>query len=644
MVPVWPMRWDVGRHNCKADRMKYPIVTVDFETEATPENSITHPPKPVGVSIKWPGQAPNYFAWEHPCENNCTAENAMEALDQVYDSGAPILFLNSGFDISVWSTLTCDSAFAFRMGNFDWRRIHELMYLIFFRDPYSPNLQLKPNAVRWLGMPSTEQDELYDWIVKNVPGATKSTAGQYICKAPGKLTGRYANGDTIRTESLYQLLYDYVVQNGMLIAYERERRLFPICLAATRRGIPVDYLTLCNDEHVYTNALQDARKRIGKILDCPPEVMDSDETFADALERAGAVTEWVLTEKDRKRSLAADNLKIVNPELKTLYEYYAAVEKTVTTYMRPWIQFAAQDHRVHTIWNQVRQSKGEYKSKGARTGRLSSDTPALMNVTTKFENKDGSPMAVPPGLPPFPIMRRYCKPEKGHVWLKRDVSSQEVRILAHFENGALAEAYRGNPALDPHMTAKDMIRAVVGMMLSRFAAKTTGLSVIYGTGGPGLAKNLHVTKTEAYAIKDAYLITFPGVKELMDDVQKRGRAGIPIKTWGGRLYLAEPSKEHKNPDGSTYYQQFYYKLLNYLIQGSAADQTKDIICEWDEGRHYDDVFLLTVHDEADISAELGRWKKAMAWLKECMDRDRFDVPMRSEGLKGPNWHDLVEVD
>lgn len=615
--------------------MNYEIPIVDFETDAIAGNPIIHPPRPVGVSISWPGHPANYFAWGHPTGNNCTQENAISALEQVWDSGLPIGFYNAGFDISVWSTLTCKSGRIFRMGHFDWQRIHDPIYLVFFRDPYSDNFQLKPSAHRLIGIPPDEQEDLRDWIIQNVPGANKRNWGAFISKAPGNLVAPYANGDCYRTLELFKNLYPYAQENGMGMAYERERRLFPVCLAGTRRGMRIDWIRLACDEQTYTVALQECRYRLAKLLSCTPEQVGDEEGYANALERSGAVKEWVLTPKSRKRSMSGENLNIVIPAVRELHEYRIAVEKTVTGFMRPWVKYGQATHRLHTSWNQVRQSKNVRDSKGARTGRLSSDTPALMNVTTEYQYEDGTPMIVPAGLPSFPLLRRYCLPEEGDFWLKRDLSSQEVRLLAHFENGSLATAYRGNPDLDPHQMASDMLLSVLNMILSRKHSKITGFSIIYGTGGPGLSKNLRVPLQQAYSTKAAYLHIFPGVKDLMDDVQARGRAGLAVRTWGGRLYYAEQPKE---VDGRL--MQFYYKLLNYLIQGSAADQTKDIICDWDSSRDPDVKFILTVHDELDVSAPIGKWKKAMAHMKECMDRDRLTVPMRSEGSYGQNWHAL----
>lgn len=612
-----------------------PIV-VDFETDAIIGNPITNPPDPVGVAVWVPGHDPAYLAWGHPTENNCTFGDAHEYLRKIRDSGEPLLFHNAGFDLSVWDAAFCNARWNWL--NDSWRRVHDTMYLLFLADPYSNNLSLKPSADRYLGMAATEQNELYDWIVGNVPGATRKNAGAYISSGPGDLVGRYAIGDVVRTRKLYDLLYAKIENEGMLNAYQREQRLFPVTFEGTRRGIRIDREQLDKDQVAYTASLDQAYDRLCSSLGCDRAALEHDESFADALEKSGAVKEWVLTPKSGKRSMSKDNLRIVMPEVKMLMDYTGALSTCLSTFIRPWLELSYGDGRLHPNWNQVRQSRSEtrvFDSKGTRTGRLSSDSPNFQNVPTEFTDALGAPMAVPDGLLSLPLMRRYCLPEVGHVWLKRDFSSQEIRILAHFEDGSLCEAYRANPNLDPHQMARELINSMIGVMYARKDIKITGFSIIYGTGANGLSLQLGRPVSEAASIKYAYLAAMPGIRELMQSVQARGKSSQPIRTWGGRIYYAEPPKL---VDGRM--RDFAYKLLNYLIQGSAADQTKEAIGYWDDHRTHTDTFLATVHDEINISAPVEDAVGAMARLTKAMNLDRFDVPMLSEGFVGPNWEDI----
>lgn len=609
-------------------------ITVDFETEAIVGNPLLAPPRPVGVALSMPGEPPEYMAWGHPTGNTCTYSDAATKLERIARSGRPLLFHNAGFDLSVWNT-----HFPTAEVNIRATAIHDTMYLLFLADPYSSTLALKPSAERYLGVAATEQSELHEWILSNIPGSTPKSAGAYIACAPGDLVGRYAVGDVQRTRALFDLLHKRIVDDGMEAAYDRERKLFPILYDGTRRGIRVDRTRLGEDEESYTRAFNDSGNRLASVLGCDVVALDHQESFADALERAGAVTEWVLTPKSKKRSLSAENIKIVIPEVKVLMDYRGALGTCLSTFIRPWLKFSEADGRLHPNWNQVKQSHEQKGKVGTQTGRLSSDSPNFQNVPTEFTDMVGNPLPTPQGLPPLPLMRRYCLPEKGHVWLKRDFSSQEVRILAHFEDGSLCQAYRSNPNLDPHQMAREMINAIVGVMYARKDIKITGFSLIYGTGVRGLSGQLGRTYEEAAQIKTAYLGAMPDVRDLMQEVQRRGRSGGYIRTWGGRIYYAEPSKVVEGR-----IRDFAYKLLNYLIQGSAADQTKQSIIDWDAGRLYSDTFLATVHDEINISAPSEDAEGAMRRLKEAMNADRLDVPMLSEGFAGPNWADIEECE
>jgi DNA polymerase-1 len=256
-----------------------------------------------------------------------------------------------------------------------------------------------------------------------------------------------------------------------------------------------------------------------------------------------------------------------------------------------------------------------------------------MNISNEFEQ------IIPEGLPPLPLCRQYLLPEEHHVWLKRDFSSQEIRIAAHYEDGALLEAYIKDPGLDPHQLAQDIIHAQSQLTLARKHVKITAFRIIYGSGIPGLASGLGVDYASAERTLSAYFRAFPGIAALSKQTKRRGHQGKPIRTWGGRVYYTEPAKLIKGRMRS-----FEYKLLNYLIQGSAADQTKQAVIEWDAEKCADDVFLATVHDEINISATKWNQHVSMATLQRIMDKDRFDCPFASEGFVGPNWYALEKCD
>lgn len=598
------------------------IITLDYETQGIKGNTISNPPDPVGLAVWVPGSEPSYLAWGHPTKNNISREKGLQYARRVITSGHPLLFHNAPFDLAV-----TNGALGTTWRYSDWSLIHDTQYLVFLDDPYASTLSLKPSAERYLGMPPEEQNDLRDWILGHVPQATLNDWGAYIALAPGDLVGRYAIGDVVRTRKLFDHLYPKIVDRGMQGAYDRERRLMPILYESSRKGIRVDRPKLEEDSRVYTSELDRADDEVRRILVSPGLDFGKRGELAEALERAGYVTEWSLTPTGRK-STSKKTLKINNPRVDSLIRYRGALNTCLSTFFLPWLELSREDGRLHTSWNQVRTV--ERDSAGTQTGRLSSSHPNFQNVPTEFD------LVIPEGFLALPFMRIYLLPEVGHVWLKRDFSSQEVRILGHFEDGQLLRAYVSNPDYDPHENNRVRVLEITGRDFARKYIKITGFSLIYGAGVPGVMRQ---TGIDDYAVgkelRDAVLNSMPDVKQLIKDIQNAGRRGEPIRTWGGREYFVEPPKVI---DGRM--RTFEYKLLNYLIQGSAADQTKQSIIDWADSRTWESTFLATVHDEINISAPADNWKPHMMTLKKAMDADRFDVPFKSEGFVGPNWEEI----
>lgn len=608
------------------------MLTIDFETEGIVGNPIYKPPRPVGVSIKAHGKS-TYLAWGHPTANNTNFEMARGMLLAALQSHrGEFLAHHREFELAVLRE------------HFGWeppdtRRVHDTKFQVFLADPYASSFGLKPSAERILGWAPEEQEDLKRWVLAHVPQATDKTWGAYISYAPGDLVGRYAEGDTDRTYALHETLYPLLEDRGMLAAYQREQDLAPILSASSRRGVRVDVERLQRDVEIYQRAQSLAARYIFSSLGCEFD-LGKDAQLAAALDRAGQVTEWVLTATG-KRSVARKNLvgRVKDPALLHALAYFGVLETCLGTFAKPWLKMAEGDGRLHAEWNQVRGNPGEGGDMtGTRTGRMSCKEPNLTNIPNDFEG-----MVIPDfiksffaGLqldepPPYIMhMRSYLLPEVGHVWLKRDFSAQEMRIMAHFAEGRLYDAFHDDPRTDPHVAVQRLILELTGIDLPRKYVKITGFGIMYGRGVPNLSSALGVTADEGKKVRDAYFAALPEVKDLSEACRRRGRNGGSIRTWGGRLYPREPHPER----------DLSYKLLNYLIQGSAADQTKQSIIDWNEGKSEEVHLLAAVHDELNISAPKDFADAAMGHLRFAMNAPRFDVPFMSEGFAGHNWSEI----
>ena len=604
-------------------------VCIDFETKGI-EQRPNYPPEPVGVAIQMPNRAPKYYAWGHPTGNNCTRETAVEVLLDVFRSSVPLLFHNAKFDLAV-----AIEKLGLPMPNAD--RINDTMFLLFLDDPYSKSLALKPAAERLLGLPPEERDVVRDWLeAAQVVKKGAASWGAHISEAPGALVADYAKGDVARTLQLFKLLAPKIKAEDMWSAYRTECHLIPVLMENERFGIRCDRELLRKDLAHYETANALTEQWIRYRLHKPDLNLDSDQDLAEALDAQGLVSEWTLTPTG-KRSVGKDNLlrsHFVDVGLADALAYRSKLGTCMGTFMKPWLEMADKTGRVFTDWKQVRSEQG-----GARTGRMSS-SPNFQNIPKTFAVEDPGanayhhPTLECLGVPELPLMRRYLLPEPGEVWVHRDYNQQEYRIMAHYEDGPLLNAYLENPRLDMHTYVQDLIKQHTGLLLARSVVKQINFGIAYGMGVPGLMVKLEIPMQEAKTLKNAHRRALPGLTALENGLKEASACGLPIRTWGGRCYVVESPKLTNG-----YLRQFEYKLLNYLVQGSAADCTKKALINYHETRR-DGRLLVSVHDELNITAPKAAQHTEMKILNEAMLDVNFDLPMLSDGKTGKNWASL----
>jgi len=597
--------------------------TIDFETKSIGLRPDAFPPKSVGVAIQLEGEATGrYYAYGHPSRNNCQWEDAKRALASIWHQ--PIVTHNgSAFDLLI----------AAEEFDLPWpKEWEDTLFELFLLHPHS-DLSLKPSAERLLGIPPSTRDAVRDWVMLNVPGAKLKNWGAHISEAPGDLVGQYAADDVRMTTGLHTLLRPQIERSDMVRAYEREKRLAPILHKSSLRGVRVDVELLESDLSYYRDSiLLDVDVAIRKALRNPRLNIDSDIDLANAMDAAGLNPAWVLTPTGR-RSTSKKNMATAmqGHPLTALLGYRSSLNTCIGTFMEPWLRLAARTGRMFPTWNQVR---GEYShgKGGARTGRATCQDPNLLNVPKEF------PVPPPEGWPALPLMRRYLLPEEGHVWCRRDYQQQELRILAHYEDGEMMDQYNLNPKIDFHDLARQLIHANTGTDLPRKDVKTTAFSILYGAGAPSMAEKLGCTRERAQELKNAYYQAIPGIRKVQNEIKALVYLDKPIRTWGGRLYYCEePTVDPETGKRQTY----EYKLLNYLIQGSAADCTKEAIINYDAACQ-NGVFTVQVYDEMNMSCPPEDKDKEMKLLAECMADVAFDVPMLSDGSYGANYQDLKE--
>jgi len=669
----------------KLARKKPSPVCIDFESDGV-EPRPRYPPKPVGVSVKYPGKPARYYGFGHvdcvhcgqKAANDCTEAEAKAALKKAYAHPDGILCQNGKFDVDV-------AEVHWGLPAPDWTDVHDTMFLIFLDDPNQTTFSLKPAAERILKMKPEEKDAVGEWLVKHQPvkGVKISLAQRsptyfmkYLRFAPAPLVGRYANGDVVRTERIFDKLWPKMKRRGMLAAYERERRLMPCLLTMERQGVPIWRDRLRKDCALLSRWFTKVDAWVRSRLGCSEEVnLNSGDQLFEAMLKAKVV--------DRKLALRTPTGKyqtnkeallhaVSDKALLAVLKYRAQLKTCLGTFMHPWLETADASAQaglcskeilregkslIFTSWNQV---KGDARggNVGARTGRLSS-TPNFQNIPKVFDQifdhqltakerlrrrEEGKPPlpklpAALRGLPALPQVRCYVAPFPGEVLIDRDFAAQEPRIMAHFDGGRILEMYKADPWMDFHSTVQKLL-ADAGLHYERKKVKGTSLGIMYGQGVGLLAERLDLEVEEARKLKNAILGILVGLREMYQEAKKRAAENRPVTTWGGREYYCEPPRI---VDGR--FRQFDYKLVNVLIQGSAADATKEAIVRYVATKPKGHRLLLNVHDQLTASVPRTQVRSGMETMRKAMEELEFDVPLLTEGsVSDESWADLMPYD
>jgi len=193
-----------------------------------------------------------------------------------------------------------------------------------------------------------------------------------------------------------------------------------------------------------------------------------------------------------------------------------------------------------------------------------------------------------------------------------------------------------------------MVAGITGM--PRREAKTINLGLFYGMGKAKLQAQLGVTEQRAKELLDTYQKKVPFVKQLiyhtMDRAQQRGWIRTILgrrcrfDKWEPRTFgmhkpqtFEEASLEHGSGNIK---RAFTYKALNKLIQGSAADMTKQAMVNLREAGI---IPMIQLHDELNISFEN---EKQVDEIKEIMEQAvPLKVPNKVDFEDGECWGDII---
>jgi DNA polymerase I-like protein with 3'-5' exonuclease and polymerase domains len=391
------------------------------------------------------------------------------------------------------------------------------------------------------GMRSVKRN-LYETQVRRL-GSSELDKGQRDLVITHGLNDR--NNITYSAEDVDSRMFDLanaiekeLRKRGMLKAWDLENAFSPVIAYMEFCGIYLDSskwmkkvkrqeYELYKQEDILNNYLAENHPELRETFcdinwSSPPQVVQ----LFDAI----GITVW--SEKEEKNTVDAKHIRKFRDDfgIIDLYLSYKEHQKAVTTYGREWLNFPADDKRIHTKTRQMVET-GRIASGNVKNGPF----PNLANVPSEEET------------------RSCFMGQRANTLVVADYSGQESMILADLSAAPkLLEFYQSGEAdlhsyaartIWPEIIGEDTPLAEVKKNFPdlRQQAKAANFAIAYGGNGFTIAHNLNISPKKGDEIYAKYMAAFPGLATYFESRKKRTmqEGSILVSEYTGRRRYIE---------------------------------------------------------------------------------------------------------
>lgn len=440
---------------------------------------------------------------------------------------------------------------------------------------------------------------------------------------------KYNRQDCVATYNLFNAQELYIKQ--VAEAYDLECDLYPVLMMLKKNGARIDVGKRDVLRDKIKSDFDKATHTLNTVYGITPEILRSSKKLTVALNNIGVYSPVKTT--TGAQSWCADALDLIDHPVVRLMQESKNCDAVLNKFIgSTFTKFLVGDH-IHATFTPMKREDG-----GTRTGRFACSKPNLQNISSN-DFKHGQKSY-------GHEMRSLFIPEDGCVLGAFDYSQVEYLLFTHFSKGPQAEWILGKAleGVDFH----NIVMELTGIP-DRKAVKRVNFGVLYGMGVDtmyesailfwnDLAKKVGMTGKE-YVIKvyNTYIQKFQVIKHTMSYYQNLTKAQGYLRTIGGRI-AHKPKPVFLDGKWNTQ----LYKMLNKLIQGSAADVLKRALVDCYKAGVFDVLkFHVTVHDENVVSIPYNKiGTEAALSMKHYMESafsDRLSVKLKAEGGVGPDW-------
>ena len=487
-----------------------------------------------------------------------------------------------------------------------WERAHDTMIMAHIVNPLGSGA-LKPLSALYVDPKAVSMQESLDQgLIEN--GWTWGTV-------PTSYEPYWVYGalDTVLTMRLWEQFYEKCGPQGPYNrAYELEMATRKVVTRMELNGARIDlnYSKKKFDELIqYSESVKTwAANTYGGIS------ITSNMQLVRLLESLGAdITE---TTPSGAKSASKDQLQLLiingNNDVKNLAENVLKqrkADKLANTYFSNFIEKSI-DGIVHP----------SVKTLGARTSRMSITDPALQTLPKGDDT----------------VRTAFIPREEGNVIITSDLDQVEFRMFASLSDDEnlislfhKADATGSDPFTEigrqvyqePDMQKSDKRRNLIkGVVYGR----------LYGAGVAKQALTAGVPEAQMRSVSDSFDANYPGMAMFQRQVDNIGQTRLRnegqgyVHTWTGRRI---PCDEDRT-----------YTLVNYLIQGGAAEVFKSNLVKLDQA-DLTDYLIVPVHDEIVLEAPRKDAEEIKQLVRQCMTTtEGWSVPLTAD-VDGPleNW-------
>lgn len=420
--------------------------------------------------------------------------------------------------------------------------------------------------------------------------------------------------------------------------YEMECKLVPILLDMKKRGIRVDEKRMAELAAKVQEKADEQERKLIDMYGVTGEMISSGKKLGARLNEIGIHSP--IKTATGAESWAEGALERIHHPVIPMIQEYKNYSSILNKYLRGSLSRTVINGRIHcTFLPMLRDKESGMGGGGTVTGRFSCKAPNLQQIPARNKGH---------GQDFSQDMRSLFLPEEGKMIAALDYSQIEAVLLGHYAQGQQAAWFR-----EQLKAGADLHNIAMGMtgITYRPVVKTFNYGCIYGMGWK-TAMEKNYTLFEKLAAEEGldietftknvyynYHKKFPVIKDTMEWCQNIAKAQGYIDTMGGRRQH-KPKPAYDPATGKI--NDFIYKMLNKLIQGTAADILKTALINAYEAGIYNVLDLhLLVHDEQVVSTPFTKEGcEATVELQQIMAsvyKDQLLVPIKAECELGPNW-------